>query len=85
MVVQTALNDLLALEYDIDVDASPLVEISYLHSDSEDYTLVGLANLSGQLGMAYHKPLPIFDIPIKLRTDKPVSRIRYKNPGIQQN
>lgn len=81
MVVQTALNDLLELEYDIEVNAPPLVEISFLQSDSGDYTLIGMANLSGQLGTAYHKPLPIFNIPVQVRTDKPVSRIRLLRAG----
>ncbi len=74
MIVQTALNDLLELTYDIKVEASPLLEISYLGSDSEDYTLIGLNNLSGQVGTAYHEPLPMHDVKIDLQTeDRPAA------------
>jgi hypothetical protein len=76
MIVQTALNDLLELEYDIKVDASPLLEISYLKSDNEDYTLIGMNNLSGQVGTAYHQPLPLYDIALDVKIDKPVRNIR---------
>jgi hypothetical protein len=81
MIVQTALNDLLELEYDIKVDASPILEISYLKSDHDDYTLIGLNNLSGQVGTAYHKPVPLFDIPIEVHLEKPVRNIRLLKSG----
>jgi hypothetical protein len=72
MILQTALNDLLELAYDIRVDASPLLEISYLKSDHDDYTLIGLNNLSGQVGTAYHAPLPMDEINIELKNkDRP--------------
>jgi hypothetical protein len=81
MIVQTALNDLLDLEYDIKVDASPLLEISYLKSDSDDYTLIGMNNLSGQVGTAYHKPLPMYDIALDIKIDEPVKNIRLLKSG----
>jgi hypothetical protein len=76
MIVQTALNDLLELEYDIKTDASPIVEISLLESDHGDYTMIGINNLSGQVGTAYHKPIPISDISFDLKMDQPVKTVR---------
>ena len=81
MIVQTALNDLLELEYDIRVDASPLLEISYLKSDSDDYTLIGMNNLSGQVGTAYHQPVPMHEIKVDIKIDKPVRNIRLLKSG----
>jgi hypothetical protein len=81
MIVQTALNDLLDLEYEIKVDASPLLEISHLKSDSDDYTLIGLNNLSGQVGTAYHKPLPMHDIEVDVKIEKPVKNIQLLKSG----
>jgi hypothetical protein len=81
MIVQAALNDLLELQYDIRVDASPLLEISYLKSDSDDYTLIGMNNLSGQIGTAYHKPLPMHNVEVELKTDKPVRNVRLLRSG----
>ena len=76
MIVQTVLNDLLELAHDIRVKASPLLEISYLKSDSDDYTLIGMNNLSGQIGTAYHQPLPMFDITVEVKMDTPVRNVR---------
>ena len=81
MIVQTALNDLLDLEYDIKTDASPLLEISYLKSDNDDYILIGMNNLSGQVGTAYHQPLPMYDITLDVKIDKPVRNIRLLKSG----
>ncbi len=81
MIVQTALNDLLELAYDIRVEASPLLEISYLKSDSDDYTLIGMNNLSGQLGTAYHQPLPMYDISVDVQTESPVRHARLLKSG----
>ncbi len=81
MIVQTAMNDLLELAYDIKVEASPLVEISLLKSDSDDYTLIGMNNLSGQVGTAYHQPLPMHDIVMEIKTDQAVSNIRLLKYG----
>ena len=81
MIVQTALNDLLDLEYDIQVDASPLLEISYLKSDRDDYTLIGMNNLSGQVGTAYHQPVPMHDIEVDVKIEKPVKNIRLLKSG----
>lgn len=66
IIVQTGPNDLLEPAYDIRVEASPMLEISYLNSDRDDYTLIGLNNLSGQVGTACHTPLPMYDINIDL-------------------
>jgi hypothetical protein len=81
LLVQSALNDLLGLEYDLEIEATPLVEISHLQSDAGDYTLIGMLNLSGQIGTAYHPPVPIFNIPVHVQTEKPVSRIRLLRSG----
>jgi len=81
MIVQTAMNDLLDLEYDLKVNASPLLEISYLKSDNDDYTLIGMNNLSGQVGTAYHQPLPMYDITLDVKIDKPVRNIRLLKSG----
>jgi hypothetical protein len=86
MIVQTALNDLLELAYDIKTDASPAVEISLLESDRRDYTLIGMNNLSGQVGTAYHQPISMYDLSIDLFMDEPVKNIQLlrsdRNPRI---
>ena len=38
-------------------------------------------NLSGQVGTAYHEPLPMQDIEVYVKIDKPIKNIRLLKSG----
>jgi hypothetical protein len=76
MLVMAAIRSLLGLRQDVVVDTSPLVEVFHQESADGTFGWIGLANHSGQLGTAFHAPLPIRDIQIRFRSPKPVKSVR---------
>lgn len=75
-LVRAALTDILAYVPPIAVSAPPLVEVSLHRKRHDNGVLVSLVNLSGQLGTAFHAPLPIRDIGVRLQTSKPPASVR---------
>jgi hypothetical protein len=76
MLVMAVIRNLLGLQQDVVVDASPLVEVFHQESPGGTFGWIGLANHSGQLGTAFHLPLPIRDSRIRFRPPKPVKSVR---------
>ena len=76
MLVMAAIQNLLRLRPDVVVDTAPLVEVFHQESADGAFDWIGLANHSGQLGTAFHAPIPIRDIAIRLRPKKPVKSVR---------
>ena len=76
MLAMAAIKDVLGFRQSIEVEAHPLVEVFRMESDGGDYGWVGLANHSGQIGMAFHEPAPMADIAVRLKPEKPVRTIR---------
>lgn len=81
MLVMAAIGDLLRFRQDVVVEASPLVEVFRQESADGSFGWIGLANHSGQLGTAFHTPLPIRDIPVRLRAGKRISSARLLKAG----
>ncbi|MGC9542088.1 hypothetical protein [Streptomyces sp. UG1] len=73
-LVMAALRDLLGLEPSLTTDAPPLVEVSVRDNPGARCRLVNLVNLTGQLGTAFHAPVPVRDITVSLATDRPPLR-----------
>jgi hypothetical protein len=64
MLFKTVLEDVLGISNSIKVSGSQLVEVSAHHKQNGEYDLVHAVNVSGQLGTAFHAPLPIRDLEI---------------------
>ncbi|MGG1519729.1 alpha-amylase family protein [Paenibacillus oryzisoli] len=72
-LLMAALQDILGHREPLQVTAPALVEVSYYKGDSR--RLVSAVNVSGQLGTAFHAPIPIRDIRFTLRSDSKPSRV----------
>jgi len=70
------LEGLLRLERGIVVEASELVEVNRRVSADGKFEWVGLINHSGQSGTAFHKPIPISNIVLKLRGEGEIRKGR---------
>jgi hypothetical protein len=83
MIVISVIFDLLEFEPDLKFDTSPLVEIFHQADSAGAFSWIGLANHSGQLGTAFHAPVPIRDIEVDIKPEKPVRRIRLLRAGTE--
>lgn len=63
--------------------ASSLVEVSRQASTDGRFEWVGLVNHSGQNGTAFHRPPPIFDVPLRLRATGGVKSVRLLRSGTE--
>jgi len=75
------LNSLLEYESEIKTNASPLVEIARQKSGTGQFEWFGLLNHSGQLGNAFHEPLPIQDIKLSFLPDKIIRSVKTLADG----
>lgn len=75
-LVMAALNKLLEYEQDVRLDASPMIEMSRQLGQSDDFEWYALLNHTGQLGNAFHKPLPITGTTLRFKPKKPVKSIK---------
>ncbi|MDQ1914514.1 family 10 glycosylhydrolase [Paenibacillus sp. GD4] len=79
-LLMAAIRDVLSHRESLQVTASPLVEICLYQGPSR--RLVSAVNGSGQLGTAFHAPIPIRDIRFTLRADSEPSRVyRLRRSG----
>ncbi|WP_416970820.1 family 10 glycosylhydrolase [Streptomyces sp. 4F14] len=69
-LVLAALRDLLGLEPRLTTDAPPVVEVTARDNPGAGELLVSFVNLTGQLGTAFHAPVPVRDITVSLATDR---------------
>lgn len=72
----SAIDALLAYRAEIITDASPLLELSHQISNAGDFEWFGLVNQSGQIGNAFHKPLPLPGFFITFKPAKTVGEVR---------
>jgi hypothetical protein len=75
-LVTGALNNLLEHENEIKTNASPLIEIARQTSGTGQFEWFGLLNHSGQLGNAFHEPLPVQNIKLSFRSDKKIRSVK---------
>lgn len=80
-LVMAALRDLLGLTPSVTTDAPAMVEVAAQDNAGAGCLLVHFVNLSGQLGTAFHPPVPIRDIRADLVTDRPARRARALRAG----
>lgn len=69
-LVARVLREPLGLEPRLVTDASPLVEVAVHREAGGRWRWVGLLNHSGQLGTAFHQPLPVRGIEVRLNTGR---------------
>jgi hypothetical protein len=72
-LLMAVLWDVLGHRESLQVDTSPLVEVTYHRGQSR--FLVSAVNVSGQLGTAFHAPIPFRDIRFSVKLDSKPSRI----------
>ncbi len=75
-LMQSAIYALLEYEPELTTNASPLLEISQQASDDGNFEWFGLVNHSGQLGNAFHQPLPLPGFTITFKPQKEVKSVR---------
>ena len=75
-LVMAALNQLLKFNADVRVKGSPMVEVSRQIDPSQNFEWYGLLNHSGQLGNAFHQPIPMEGITIEVKPNKPVKSVK---------
>jgi hypothetical protein len=80
-LVMSALKNLLKYEPDVKVTTSPLVEISRQKSRNGNFEWFGLLNHTGQLGNAFHQPLPVKDITVNFKPESQVKSVKRLSDG----
>jgi hypothetical protein len=81
LLMQSVLQVLLEYMPSFTTDASPLLEMSHRLSHEGDFEWFGLINHSGQLGNAFHPPLPLPGFTITFKPLKEVGSIRLLSSG----
>jgi len=76
-----AIDHLLHLERRVQVSASPLVEIAHRADRDGRFESISLYNHSGRRGSALHAPVPMADIRVRFKGQKPVQRVRLLHAG----
>jgi hypothetical protein len=74
-LLMAALRDVLGHREPLEVNASPLVEVSFYGTKGSTRRLVSAVNVSGQLGTAFHAPLPIRDLDFRVKAGRKPSRV----------
>ncbi len=80
-LVMGAIDNVLDLERRLEVETSPLVEVTHQTSRDGTFEWVGLFNHSGQLNNALHAPIPVDDIRISITPVKPIKAVRLLSNG----
>jgi hypothetical protein len=80
-LILSALTNLLKYTPDLQVSGSPMVEVTRQLDRQNTFEWYGLLNHTGQLGNAFYKPVPIRDIQIKFKPQKPVQNIKSLQTG----
>ncbi len=75
-LLMTALNTLLDYTQNLDVEASPMVEVTRQIGPSGEFEWYGLLNHTGQLGNGFFKPLPIYGTKLTFKPQKPVKSVK---------
>jgi putative glycosyl hydrolase-like family 6 (GHL6) protein len=83
--VNAAIRNVLNYSPPIEVEASPLVEVAHQSARDGSFEWIGLANHTGQLGTAFHAPVPMRNVTVRYKTaDMPRSaRLLRSNQTIK--
>jgi hypothetical protein len=74
-LLMAALRDVLGHREQLEVTASPLVEVTFHETRGGSRRLISAVNVSGQLGTAFHEPLPIHGIRFTVRAPHKPTRV----------
>ena len=77
----SAIENLLKIESPLVTDASPLIEMTHLGNRNRAFEWIGMINHSGQIGDAFHEPVPIYNTTIRFKPLKPVKSIHLMRIG----
>ena len=69
-VVKAAMSNVLGYKPQIEVVASPLLEVAYQSARDGSFEWIGLANHTGQLGTAFHAPIPLNETVVNIGVRK---------------
>ncbi|WP_020614853.1 alpha-amylase family protein [Paenibacillus daejeonensis] len=75
MLLEAVLRDVLDVSRSVKTTTSPLIELAAYRSRDESRELVHLVNHSGQLGTAFHAPIPIHEVSCTLTTNRKPLRV----------
>jgi hypothetical protein len=81
----SAIYNLLNVEKTVVTNASPLIELSHLVNRNGAFEWFGMINQSGQIGGSLREPVPMQQISIRFRPQKPVKEMRMMNAGTVLN
>jgi hypothetical protein len=81
-LITGSLKNLLKVEYNIETDASPLIEMTHLANLNGAFEWVGMINHSGFLGNSAREPVTIHNTTIRLKPLIPVKEIRLMRSGL---
>lgn len=70
------LKNILASNLRLNVECSPLVEVTHRADPGGHFEWIALYNHSGRVGNSFHKPIPMRDITIDLKTSRSVKQVR---------
>jgi len=76
-----ALQNLLGIEWDLETNASPLIEMTHLANRKGAFEWIGMINHSGQIGGSLREPIPVFNTKIRFRPVKPIKELRIMRSG----
>lgn len=75
-LVMASLKQLLGYEQNLRIDASPMVEVARQYGQEEGFEWYGLLNHTGQLGNGFFRPVPISNIKLCFKPQKPVVSVK---------
>ena len=80
-VAQGVIDSVLGVDRRLKVKTSPMVEVTHRKDPNGRFEWVALFNHSGRLGNSFHAPLPIHNVQIQLKTDRPVKQVTSLSNG----
>ncbi len=78
-----ALQNLLGVKKQIETDASPLIEMTWLANRNSAFEWIGMNNLSGQIGASFREPVVIRNTMVRFKPLHLVSKIKLMRSGEQ--
>ncbi len=76
MLVMAAINHVLGLDREVEVEAPPLIEVTRQVAATGTFEWIGLANHTGQVGTAFYEPIPVRDVVIRMKPRHQVTQAR---------
>jgi hypothetical protein len=75
-LVKSVIRNVLDYSPRLEVEASPLLEVAHQVAQDRAFEWIGLANHSGQVGTAFHAPIPIRNVVIRYKKTKVPRAVR---------